>query len=69
MDGRFAAGQYLLGDEADQQPPTRPDTVINFDTRYQLTDSIQLFGEVEDITGGTYAGAPIAGFARIRLRY
>jgi outer membrane receptor protein involved in Fe transport len=52
--GIYAAGQFLLGDEANLTPPTSPYFVLNLYTNYQLTKHLQLFGQVENAFNATY---------------
>ena len=52
--GIYAAGQFLLGDEANLNPPTPPYFVLNLYTNYQLTKHLQLFGQVENAFNATY---------------
>jgi outer membrane receptor protein involved in Fe transport len=52
--GIYAAGQFLLGDEANLTPPTPPYFVLNLYTTYQLTKHLQLFGQVENAFNATY---------------
>jgi outer membrane receptor protein involved in Fe transport len=52
--GIYAAGQFLLGDEANLTPPTPPYFVLNLYTNYQLTKHLQLFGQVENAFNATY---------------
>src|SRR5581483_4659614 len=42
-NGRYAAGQYLFGDEANLTPRTPPYFVLNLHTSYQLTKNLQVF--------------------------
>jgi outer membrane receptor protein involved in Fe transport len=52
--GIYAAGQFLLGDEANLNPPTPPYFVLNLYTNYRLTKHLQLFGQVENAFNATY---------------
>ena len=52
--GIYAAGQFLLGDEANLTPPTPPYFVLNLYTNYQLSKHLQLFGQVENAFNATY---------------
>jgi outer membrane receptor protein involved in Fe transport len=52
--GIYAAGQFLLGDEANLNPPTPPYFVLNLYTNYQLTKHLQLFGQVENAFNANY---------------
>jgi iron complex outermembrane recepter protein len=52
--GIAASGQYLAGDEANLQAKTPGYFVLNLNTSYQITSSIQLFGLVENVFDTKY---------------
>lgn len=49
-----ASGAYLFGDEANLTPKLPAYFVLNFNTSYQLTPHIQLFGVVENLLNAKY---------------
>ena len=49
-----ASGQYLFGDEGNQSQKTSGYVVFNFNTEYQLTRRVQLFGSIENLFGARY---------------
>jgi iron complex outermembrane receptor protein len=53
--GRYVSGQYLFGDEANQNPQIPGYVVVNADTTYQLTPRLQLFARLENLAGAKYA--------------
>ncbi len=59
--GIFTSSQYLYGDESNQTPPLPAYFVLNLNTKYRLTDHIQLFALLDNVldakyqTYGTYA--------------
>lgn len=95
FSGKVASGQYLFGDESNQNPQTGAYGVVNVHTQYQVTKNFQVFGLVENAfnaryeTYGTFSpvtantpilqvpnasntrslspGAPVAGFAGVRM--
>ena len=54
FDGIAASGQYLFGDEANLTSQTPPYVVINLDTKYQVTENLQLFVQVQNVFDTTY---------------
>jgi len=54
LSANAASGQYLFGDEGNQSPKTSGYIVFNFDTSYQVTPRIQLFGSIENMFGSRY---------------
>ena len=60
-DLRWQSGQYLVGDQSNQEPELPGYTNVNLHTSYQLNSNLQLFGEVENLidrryyTYGTFA--------------
>lgn len=96
LTGVAASSQYLVGDENNSQKPLPGYFVLNFNTSYQVTSNIQLYGSVQNILNQTYyiygtfsptssitflqapgtsnprsynIGAPIAGFAGVRVTF
>ncbi|APH60243.1 TonB-dependent receptor [Granulibacter bethesdensis] len=53
--GRAASGQYLIGDEGNQNQRTGNYFVMDFNTAYQITKNVQLFGMVRNLTNQNYA--------------
>lgn len=49
-----ADGQYLFGDESNQNPQTPPYFVLNLHTSYQLTKNVQLFAEINNAFNAQY---------------
>ncbi|MBV9655216.1 MAG: TonB-dependent receptor, partial [Acetobacteraceae bacterium] len=49
-----ASGQVLFGDEANLTARTPGYFVLNLNTSYQITDTIQLFGLVQNVTNARY---------------
>ncbi|HVU22292.1 MAG TPA: TonB-dependent receptor [Rhizomicrobium sp.] len=54
LDGRYANGQYLRGDESNLNPKTDPYFVLNLATRYKLDDRLELFGEIDNLLDTKY---------------
>jgi iron complex outermembrane recepter protein len=54
LDGRYADGQYLRGDESNLNPKTNPYFVLNLATRYKLDDRFELFGEIDNVLDTKY---------------
>jgi outer membrane receptor protein involved in Fe transport len=52
--GVAASGRYLFGDEANLTPKTPGYFVLNFNTSYQVTPNIQLFGLVQNVFNTRY---------------
>ncbi len=97
FSAKVASGQYLFGDESNQNPQTGAYGVLNAHTSYQVTKNLQVFGLVENAfnaryeTFGTFSpvasntpilqvpnasntrslspGAPVAGFAGVRMTF
>lgn len=68
--GLAASGQYLFGDESNQNQQTGAYAVLGFHTSYQVTHNLQVFGSIENVlnakyeTFGTFSptsDVPIAG--------
>jgi iron complex outermembrane receptor protein len=49
-----ASSSYLFGDEANLTPQLPGYFVVNLNTSYQLTDRIQIFGSIENVTNQRY---------------
>jgi iron complex outermembrane recepter protein len=49
-----AAGQYLVGDEANLTPKLPPYVVLTLTTRYQVTKALQVFATVQNVTNEKY---------------
>jgi outer membrane receptor protein involved in Fe transport len=49
-----ASGAFLFGDEANLTPKLPPYFTMNLSTSYQLTDHMQLFGLVQNVTNAKY---------------
>ncbi|HTV87654.1 MAG TPA: TonB-dependent receptor [Stellaceae bacterium] len=49
-----ASGQYLVGDESNQNPKTPPYFVLNLHASYQVTKNVQLFGEIDNAFNAEY---------------
>ncbi len=54
ITGIAASGQYLFGDEGNQSQKTSGYVVFNFNTQYQLTAHLQVFGTIENMFGARY---------------
>ncbi|HTT98850.1 MAG TPA: TonB-dependent receptor [Rhizomicrobium sp.] len=54
LDGRYADGQYLRGDESNLNPKTPAYFVLNLATRYALNDTIELWGEIDNVLDTKY---------------
>lgn len=50
----YAAGTHLFGDEANLTPKLPGYLVMNLSTSYQLLPSLELFGEIENVTDRRY---------------
>jgi len=53
-DARFVSGQYLIGDESNQEPKLPPYTVVDLHSSYQLTHWLRVFAEVDNLFDRTY---------------
>jgi iron complex outermembrane recepter protein len=49
-----ASGQYLFGDESNQNPQTPPYFVLNLNSSYQITKNVQLFAEIDNAFNAEY---------------
>jgi iron complex outermembrane recepter protein len=54
MSAVAATSQYLFGDEANLTKPLPGYFVLNFNTSYQVTPNIQLYGSVQNVLNATY---------------
>lgn len=54
FSGKVASGQYLFGDESNQNPQTGAYGVVNVHTQYQVTRNFQVFGLVENAFNARY---------------
>ncbi|HWA03498.1 MAG TPA: TonB-dependent receptor [Rhizomicrobium sp.] len=54
LDGRFADGQYLRGDESNLNPRTDPYFVLDLSTRYRLGERIELFATILNLLDARY---------------
>ena len=49
-----ASSQFLIGDDGNQQKPLGGYVIANLNTSYKVTDNIQLFGVIDNITNQRY---------------
>jgi outer membrane receptor protein involved in Fe transport len=54
FNGVYQSGEYLFGDEANLTPRLPGFVTLNVRTSYQVTDHIQLFGRIENVTNARY---------------
>ena len=54
LTGRFASGQYLFGDEANDNPRTSSYVVLGASANYKLGEHLALFLEAENLLGARY---------------
>ncbi len=54
-DIEYFGSQFLIGDDSNQNAKMTPYMVANIRTSYQLTDSVQLFGHIENLLDRRYA--------------
>jgi len=54
LDAASASGVYLAGDEANLEPKTAAYVVANLAGSWRLTQALELFGTVENLTGARY---------------
>jgi outer membrane receptor protein involved in Fe transport len=54
LDGRYADGQWLRGDESNLNPKTAPYFVLDFSTRYRIDERFELFGTIENFLDTKY---------------
>ena len=50
----YSDGQYLYGDEANQNAKTSDFTVVNVSSSYQVTPKVQIYGAVENLFDEDY---------------
>jgi iron complex outermembrane receptor protein len=55
FDAVLSSGQYLFGDEANLTAPVGGYAVLNLNTKYQLTPSVEIFGLVRNALNAKYA--------------
>jgi iron complex outermembrane recepter protein len=61
-DLRVVSGQYLVGDESNQEPKMPAYATVNLHTSYRILERVTLFGEIDNIfdshyyTYGTFTG-------------
>lgn len=53
-DLRFQSGEYLVGDESNQQPQLPGFTTVNVRTSYGVGNHFTLFGEIQNLLGRRY---------------
>ncbi len=63
--GLYSSGRYLQGDAANLNPQTSSYVLLNLNTAYQVTKTIQVFGLVQNATDTKYA--TYGGFAPTSL--
>ena len=63
--GIASSGRFLQGDAANLNPKTGAYVVLNLNTAYQVTQNIQLFGLVQNVTNEKYA--TFGGFSPVGL--
>ena len=63
--GIASSGRYLQGDAANLNPTTGAYVVLNLNTAYQVTKTIQVFGLVQNVTNEKYA--TFGGFSPVGL--
>ena len=63
--GIYSSGRYLQGDAANLNPQTASYVVLNLNTAYQVTRTVQVFGLVQNATDTKYA--TFGGFAPTSL--
>jgi outer membrane receptor protein involved in Fe transport len=54
LDGRYADGQWLRGDESNLNPKTRPYFVLDASTRYRVGQQAELFVTIENLFDEKY---------------
>ncbi len=69
--GILSSGQYAFGDEANQNPQVPGYFVLNLNTKYQVTDNIQVFALVDNVLDRKYSTyglyAPVGGLVAPEL--
>lgn len=70
FSGLVSSGQYLFGDEANLTPKTNPYVVVTFNSSYQVTPAVQVFGLVQNLfnvryeTYGTFSPTDLVPYAK-----
>jgi len=54
LNALYQSGEYLFGDEANLTPRMKGYTTVNFETSYQITPNVQIFGRIENLTNARY---------------
>ncbi len=54
FEGVYQSGQYLFGDDANLTPRLPGFVTLNLLTNYHLTDHVEIFGRIENVTDATY---------------
>jgi outer membrane receptor protein involved in Fe transport len=54
FSGIYQSGQYLFGDESNLTPRLPGFVTLNVRTSYQITQNLELFGRIENITNARY---------------
>ncbi len=54
LDGRYADGQWLRGDESNLNPKTKPYFVLDATTRYRIGAQLELFAAIENLLDQKY---------------
>jgi len=54
LDGRYADGQWLRGDESNLNPKTAPYFVLDATTRYRIGPHVELFAAIENLLDRKY---------------
>jgi len=65
LTGIARSGRTLQGDASNQNPRTGAYVVLNLNTSYRVTDNIELFGLVQNLTNARYA--TYGGFSPVSL--
>jgi outer membrane receptor protein involved in Fe transport len=55
LSGHAASGQYLLGDPSNLNAKTDAYAVLNLGTAYHVTERVELFGLIQNLTDARYA--------------
>jgi outer membrane receptor protein involved in Fe transport len=54
LGARYAGGVYLRGDESNLNPRTSPYFVLNAGAQYRVSDSLEVFGAIENLLDTKY---------------
>jgi outer membrane receptor protein involved in Fe transport len=54
LDGRYADGVYLRGDESNLNPKTPSYVVLNLASRYRINDAVEIWGEIDNLLDTKY---------------